>query len=116
MRHCHPTRAPLSSVAAHLPRNVQAFADLLSGSEQFDAPMEETYKLLGVDPSSVNTLDAYLKEYFSLVLVGGGPGLRLNFVLPGSWSAGLGRGSGLNARLHCLHTCPRVAQVSANLC
>ncbi len=46
----------------------QAFADLLAGGEQFDAPMEETYRLLNVDPATVNTLDSYLSEYFGVVL------------------------------------------------
>ncbi len=30
--------------------------------------MEETYALLGVDPASMTTLPAYLKEYFSRIL------------------------------------------------
>ena len=30
--------------------------------------MDETYKLLGIDPSSVTTLEAYLKEYYSSIL------------------------------------------------
>lgn len=47
---------------------LQAFADLLSGSEQFDAPMAETYRLLNVDPTSCTSLEAYLQEYFSAVL------------------------------------------------
>lgn len=46
----------------------QAFADLLSSSETFSAPMEDTYKLLGLEPASVNTLEAYLKEYYSSIL------------------------------------------------
>jgi uncharacterized protein YbjT (DUF2867 family) len=45
-----------------------AFADLLSANENFDAPMEETYALLGVDPSSVSSLEAYLEEYFAQIL------------------------------------------------
>lgn len=54
----------------------QAFADLLSGGEQFDASMTETYKLLGVDPASVNTLDSYLKV---------GPGAGSSSTWRGVW-------------------------------
>ncbi len=46
----------------------QAFADFLAGGEQFDAPMEETYQALSVDPASINTLESYLSEYFNVVL------------------------------------------------
>lgn len=38
-----------------------AFAEVLSSNESFSADMGETYKLLGVDPASITTLDAYLK-------------------------------------------------------
>ena len=41
---------------------------MLAGGEQFDAPMDETYQALSVDPSSVNTLESYLSEYFNVVL------------------------------------------------
>jgi len=30
--------------------------------------MDETYQALSVDPSSVNTLESYLSEYFNVVL------------------------------------------------
>ena len=45
-----------------------AFADLLAANENFDAPMEETYALLGVDPASINTLESYLGDYFTSIL------------------------------------------------
>lgn len=45
-----------------------AFADLLAAGEDFDAPMEETYTLLGVDPASIQTLETYLEEYFTQIL------------------------------------------------
>lgn len=45
-----------------------AFAELLSANENFDAPMEATYELLGVDPASINTLESYLGEYFTSIL------------------------------------------------
>ena len=47
---------------------LQAFADILASNEVFDAPMEETYSILGIDPNSVTTLESYLKEYFSSIL------------------------------------------------
>jgi len=45
-----------------------AFAEVLANNETWSAPMEETYKLLDIDPASVTTLDAYLQEYYSKVL------------------------------------------------
>lgn len=45
-----------------------AFAEVLSGNENFDAPMEETYQLLGVDPAGITTLESYLDEYFKRIL------------------------------------------------
>ena len=38
-----------------------AFAEVLSSNESFSADMEETYRVLGVDPASITTLEAYLK-------------------------------------------------------
>lgn len=38
-----------------------AFAEVLSSNESFSADMAETYKLLGVDPASITSLEAYLK-------------------------------------------------------
>jgi uncharacterized protein YbjT (DUF2867 family) len=45
-----------------------AFADLLAAGEDFDAPMAETYAVLGLDPASQTSLEAYLKEYFTQIL------------------------------------------------
>lgn len=45
-----------------------AFADILSSSETFSAPMDETYKLLDVDPSSITTLESYLQEYYTNIM------------------------------------------------
>lgn len=45
-----------------------AFADLLATNENFDAPMDSTYALLGVDPASINTLEDYLGDYFTSIL------------------------------------------------
>ncbi len=50
------------------PCGLQAFADILSSSETFSAPMEETYKMLDVDPSSITTLESYLQEYYTNIM------------------------------------------------
>lgn len=47
---------------------LQAFAEILASNETFAAPMDETYKLLGIDPNSITTLEAYLKEYYTSIL------------------------------------------------
>ena len=48
---------------------MQAFAEVLASNEAWSAPMEETYKLLDIDPASVQPLDSYLKV--------GGAGVRV---------------------------------------
>lgn len=45
-----------------------AFAEVLASNEAWSAPMEETYKLLDIDPASVQPLDSYLKEYFTRIM------------------------------------------------
>jgi uncharacterized protein YbjT (DUF2867 family) len=45
-----------------------AFADLLSSGEDFTADMTETYRVLGMDESSVSSLEDYLQEYFTRIL------------------------------------------------
>ena len=45
-----------------------AFAEVLSSNEVFTAAMEETMKLLRVDPSSITTVESYLDEYFKRIL------------------------------------------------
>lgn len=47
---------------------LQAFADILSSSETFSAPMDETYKMLDIDPSSITTLESYLQEYYTNIM------------------------------------------------
>lgn len=42
--------------------------DILASNEVFSADMAETYKLLGLDPNSTTTLEAYLQEYYSSIL------------------------------------------------
>lgn len=47
-----------------------AFAEVLSNNEAWSAPMEETYKLLDMDPATSTPLqlDEYLQEYFSKIM------------------------------------------------
>lgn len=45
-----------------------AFAEVLASGVKFDAPMEDTYAKLGMDPSETTTLEGYLEEYFSKIL------------------------------------------------
>ena len=40
---------------------MQAFADILASNETFAAPMEETYKLLDLNPEDTTTLEQYLQ-------------------------------------------------------
>jgi len=40
---------------------LQAFADILASNETFAAPMEETYKLLDLNPEDTTTLEQYLQ-------------------------------------------------------
>lgn len=43
------------------PGLLQAFSEVLSANENWSAPMEETYQILGVEPGSVLGLEDYLK-------------------------------------------------------
>eukprot|EP01025_Chloroclados_australasicus_P057220 TRINITY_DN7121_c0_g1_i7.p2 TRINITY_DN7121_c0_g1~~TRINITY_DN7121_c0_g1_i7.p2 ORF type:complete len:426 (-),score=47.76 TRINITY_DN7121_c0_g1_i7:297-1427(-) len=45
-----------------------AFVEILSGNEVFSAPMDETYKMLDIDPSSIITLESYLQDYYTKIL------------------------------------------------
>ncbi|KIZ05007.1 Uncharacterized protein ycf39 [Monoraphidium neglectum] len=45
-----------------------AFAEVLANNETWDAPMDQTYELLGIEAESVNTLEDYLKEYFNKIM------------------------------------------------
>jgi hypothetical protein len=40
---------------------VQAFTEVLSNNETWSADMTETYKLLDIDPTTVQGLEDYLK-------------------------------------------------------
>ena len=59
---CPACSAPLVLIA------LQAFADILSSSETFSAPMDETYKMLDIDPSSITTLESYLQDYYTSIM------------------------------------------------
>ncbi len=45
-----------------------SFADVSGSGITLDAPMEDTYKAFGLDPSSNTTLESYLKEYYAVIL------------------------------------------------
>jgi len=45
-----------------------AFANVLANNEVVSAPMEETYKLLNMDPAETTTLDGYLDDYYGRIL------------------------------------------------
>mmetsp|Transcript_4995 Transcript_4995/g.10779 ORF Transcript_4995/g.10779 Transcript_4995/m.10779 type:complete len:366 (+) Transcript_4995:108-1205(+) len=63
------TRAILKSLAwAQDAADRLAFAEVLASNESWYAPMDDTYKLLDIDPASVQTLEDYLQDYFSKIL------------------------------------------------
>jgi uncharacterized protein YbjT (DUF2867 family) len=45
-----------------------AFAEVLASNEEFSAPMEETYALLGLSAQDTTTLEQYLGEFFTRIL------------------------------------------------
>jgi len=45
-----------------------AFAEVLSNNETWTAPMDETYKMLGIEPASINNLEDYLAEYHTKIM------------------------------------------------
>jgi len=45
-----------------------AFANVMSANKTITAPMDDTYKLLGLDPSETTTLEQYFDDYFSRIL------------------------------------------------
>ncbi|MEM9245551.1 MAG: NmrA family NAD(P)-binding protein [Cyanobacteria bacterium P01_F01_bin.153] len=45
-----------------------AFAEIFASGTPLSADMEETYKVLGIDPEEITTIEAYLDEYFSRIM------------------------------------------------
>jgi uncharacterized protein YbjT (DUF2867 family) len=44
-----------------------AFTEVLASGKPLNAAMDETYRVLGFDPSQTTTLESYLQEYFSRI-------------------------------------------------
>ncbi|WP_320668330.1 NmrA family NAD(P)-binding protein [Prochlorococcus sp. MIT 1307] len=45
-----------------------AFSEVTGGGAILDAPMEKSYEAFGLDPAKTSTLDAYLREYYSIIM------------------------------------------------
>ena len=45
-----------------------AFSEVTSGGQCLDASMNETYEDFGLDPSKTSTLEAYIEEYYSIII------------------------------------------------
>lgn len=45
-----------------------AFTEVLATGQPLDAPMEEVYQLLGLDPKQTTTLESYLQEYYTRIM------------------------------------------------
>jgi uncharacterized protein YbjT (DUF2867 family) len=45
-----------------------AFTEVLASGVPLNAEMDETYKIFGIDPDEITTLEAYLQEYFARIL------------------------------------------------
>ena len=45
-----------------------AFTEVLASGKPLDAPMDEVYKVFGLDSKETTTLEAYLQEYFSRIM------------------------------------------------
>ncbi|ERN42398.1 putative nucleoside-diphosphate-sugar epimerase [Rubidibacter lacunae KORDI 51-2] len=44
------------------------FAEVLASDKPMNAPMDETYAILGLDPQEMSTLEEYLQDYFGRIL------------------------------------------------
>lgn len=45
-----------------------AFTEVLANGKPLDAPMDEVYEVMGLDPKETTTLEAYLQDYFSRIM------------------------------------------------
>ncbi len=45
-----------------------AFAEVLANGKPLDAPMDEVYRVFGIDPGGITTLESYLQEYFGRIM------------------------------------------------
>ncbi|HEY9694074.1 MAG TPA: SDR family oxidoreductase [Oculatellaceae cyanobacterium] len=45
-----------------------SFAEVLATGKPLDAPMDDVYRVFGIDPKETTTLEAYLQEYFGRIL------------------------------------------------
>ena len=45
-----------------------AFTEVLANGKPLDAPMDEVYEVMGLNPKETTTLEAYLKDYFSRIM------------------------------------------------
>jgi uncharacterized protein YbjT (DUF2867 family) len=45
-----------------------AFTEVLASGKPLNAPMEEVYKVFGLDPKETTTLESYLQEYFNRIM------------------------------------------------
>jgi len=45
-----------------------SFTEVIATGKPLDAPMDDVYRVFGIDPKEVTTLEAYLQEYFGRIL------------------------------------------------
>jgi hypothetical protein len=45
-----------------------AFTEVIASGKPLDAPMDETYAVLGLNPAEMTTLEGYMDEYFSRIM------------------------------------------------
>ncbi|AFZ13571.1 3-beta hydroxysteroid dehydrogenase/isomerase [Crinalium epipsammum PCC 9333] len=45
-----------------------SFAEVIATGKPLDAPMDDVYRVFGIDPKETTTLEAYLQEYFGRIL------------------------------------------------
>ncbi len=45
-----------------------AFAEVIASGKPLTAPMDETYRVFGIEPSELTTLESYMQEYFGRIM------------------------------------------------